>query len=259
MPEYFSELIKNSRFSPFDEKFHQKKAEKIILILVEELNEKTKEAKCLDIGCSSGIITNYLADYFQKVIGVDIDEKALMFARKKYHKNNLEFKNLDVLKKPLPNESFDVIICNQIYEHVDNANLLINNIYHMLKPGGICFFGAANKIAALFECHYQGLPFVAWMPKKIADLMVKVFRGKESYDVKFLSYFTLRKLVKDFILKDYTFEIIKNPGKYKAEDVIKNKSFFTKIPLFILKFFTPLIPSYVWILKKKPNKQTWKS
>ena len=37
--------------------------------------------RLLDIGCSSGIIAHFLSDWFGQVVGVDIDEEALRFAR----------------------------------------------------------------------------------------------------------------------------------------------------------------------------------
>ena len=40
---------------------------------------------------STGILDNYLADYFAKVVGSDIDEPAISFANNNFKKDNLEF------------------------------------------------------------------------------------------------------------------------------------------------------------------------
>ena len=38
-------------------------------------------SSCLDVGCSSGIITRALAPHFRRVVGVDVDAHALALAR----------------------------------------------------------------------------------------------------------------------------------------------------------------------------------
>ena len=49
---------------------------------------------------------------------------------------------LDIQATGLSDESFDVIICNHVLEHVDDCRVALNEIYRILKPGGsfICSF-----------------------------------------------------------------------------------------------------------------------
>ena len=53
-----------------------KKAKKVIKILQKHLGELSNK-NLLDIGCSSGIMTDYYADFFQEVDALDIDQKAI--------------------------------------------------------------------------------------------------------------------------------------------------------------------------------------
>ena len=56
-----------------------KKAKKVIKILQKHLGELSNK-NLLDIGCSSGIMTDYYADFFQEVDALDIDQKAIEYA-----------------------------------------------------------------------------------------------------------------------------------------------------------------------------------
>ena len=53
---------------------------KKILSVVQDFHPETKSLNCLDIGCSSGIITRFLGDYFSMVMGMDIDQEAIQDA-----------------------------------------------------------------------------------------------------------------------------------------------------------------------------------
>lgn len=49
---------------------------------------------------------------------------------------------LDIQATGLSDESFDVVFCNHVLEHVDDFRVALNEIYRILKPGGsyICSF-----------------------------------------------------------------------------------------------------------------------
>jgi len=60
----------------FDQVSRINKAKKIVAILKDSRGRLSK-LNCLDVGCSSGIITNFLGGYFAKVIGADVDNLAI--------------------------------------------------------------------------------------------------------------------------------------------------------------------------------------
>lgn len=43
---------------------------------------------------------------------------------------------MDIHRMPFENESFDVVLCNHVLEHVDDDALAMSEIYRVLKPGG---------------------------------------------------------------------------------------------------------------------------
>ena len=60
----------------------------------------------------------------------------------------------------------------------------------------------------------------------------------------------LKKLVSDFEIVDYTLEVIKNPSRYFADDMLKDKTIKYYMYNLIAKIFYFMIPTYIWILKK---------
>jgi 2-polyprenyl-3-methyl-5-hydroxy-6-metoxy-1,4-benzoquinol methylase len=45
-------------------------------------NKDLKNFICLDIGCSAGLVTNYISKNFKKTTGIDTDESAIRSAKK---------------------------------------------------------------------------------------------------------------------------------------------------------------------------------
>ena len=217
----------------------------IVGVLKAHLGE-TGKLNCLDIGCSRGVITDKLADRFGRVTGIDVDERALRMAKRDFKKRNLTFIYMDASDLKFRNDSFDVVIANQLYEFVEDDKKVFKEIRRVLRPGGVCFFGARNKYA-IMEAQYS-LPFLSWLPKKISDLIVKGRGSGSEFIGRYRSYWGLRQLVKDFRVHDYTLKILKNPARFNFTKLNKYKFIFGLLPMPIVY---PFIPNYIWILEKR--------
>ena len=133
---------------------------------------------CLDIGCSSGVIASSLEDHFSRVIGIDIDQEAIQYARVHHASSRVQFLIGDAMAIPFREKAIDLVICNHIYEHVPDAKQLMEEIYRVLKKGGVCYFAAGNR-RMILEGHYH-LPFLSWLPKPMAHLYLK-WSGKGNF------------------------------------------------------------------------------
>ena len=60
---------------------------------------------------------------------------------------------LDIQKTDLPDESYDVIVCNHVLEHVDDFRAALKEMYRVLRPGGsfICSFPMDPNVELLDE------------------------------------------------------------------------------------------------------------
>ncbi|MEK7497830.1 MAG: glycosyltransferase [Patescibacteria group bacterium] len=246
----FLNIIKNPFYSQslpsiLNKKERMKKAKQIYNVLKFHLGE-TVSLKCLDVGCSDGTISNYLSGHFKKTVGIDVDSVALSLASESYQGKNLKFIEMPAEKIAFPSNYFDVVIANQIYEFVKDDNKTVSEIYRVLKKGGVCFFGARNKYA-LVEAQYN-LPFLSFLPKKLADLVVKITGKGESFIGNYRSYLGLINLIKGFKIHDYTTKILLNPLKYGYKSLAKFGILGRILPLELFYF---LIPNYIWILEKE--------
>ena len=226
----------------------EKKAKTMIAVLSHFLQKDLSLLSLLDVGASTGIIDNYLSNYFKNVTGIDIDEKAIEFAKNKYKKDNMNFFVDDAMRLSFSDSTFDVVVCSQIYEHVPDAGKLMSEIYRVLKSGGICYFAAGNRFD--IKEHHYNLPFLSVIPKPISHLYLRIAgRGKFYYE-KHLSFWGLKKLVMDFELYDYTKNLIETPDLFNIEYMLKPNSIKNKIAKIIINYAYWLCPGYIWILKK---------
>ena len=126
--------------------------------------------------------------------------------------------------------------------------MMMDEIYRVLKPGGVCYFAAGNRLN-IMEPHYH-LPFLSMFPRPLAHMYVK-WSGKGSlYYEKHLSYWALKRLVHRFEIIDYTRSIIENPHRFSADYMLKTGAMKTRLAGWIVKYAFWLCPSYVWLLKK---------
>lgn len=239
--------ISESVESMYDSQKRILKAKKTINILKDYFKE-TKEYNLLDIGCSTGIMTNEYSKHFKEVIGIDLDKKATSFAQKNFQKKGLTFICKPIEENSFEENFFDVITCSHIYEHVPDDKILLDKIFKLLKPGGICYFAAGNKFQVI-EPHYK-LPFLSYFPKNLANLYVRLFTKEKKYYENHKSYRDLKTLVSKFEIIDYTLEVINNPSKYSAENMIKKGTVTYYLINLIAKNFYFMIPTYIWLLKK---------
>ena len=233
--------------SVFDSNDRINKAKKTISVLVDYLSH-TSDLILLDIGSSTGIMTNEYATYFREVVGIDIDSKAVKYANDNFKKKNISFINLPIEETDFKPASFDVITCSHIYEHVPSDHVLMENIYKLLKPGGICYFAAGNKYK-IIETHYN-LPFLSYFPKKIANFYIRIFTNHKEYYENLKSLGQLKKLVYRFEIIDYTLKILQKPSKFSANDMIRENTLKYLLVNFLSRIGYFIIPTYVWILKK---------
>lgn len=209
--------------------------------------KNTKKSTCLDIGCSTGIVTYLLSRNFDKTIGIDVDKDAVKIANHDYHKKKLIYKVMDAERTTFKDNYFDSIIINQGYECVDNQSLLAKEMYRILKPGGICLVGARNKIS--FVESITRIPLIHFLPEKVAEKITRMF-GKNYYHGNYLTLFGLYKLFHKFEIQNITSNIIINSKKYKFVDIMKYSSIIRFIPKVIIDLMMVFVPNYFLLLRK---------
>ncbi|MFC2040945.1 class I SAM-dependent methyltransferase [Chloroflexota bacterium] len=103
--------------------------------------------KILEIGCSSGYFTRRLLDKAQEVHGIDINEKHIQMARSKYPE--IDFRVSTATHLPYEDNLFDVLVMLEVYEHIEDERKVIEEIFRVLKPGGVLILSTPNR--GIFE------------------------------------------------------------------------------------------------------------
>lgn len=226
------------------------KAKKIIACL-EYLDKDLQEREVLEIGCGSGIISYEISRRVKRMTAGDITDETLKNTMESRGMGELPFQFVicDGASLPFRNCSFDIVVCNYVFEHVMYQQKLVSEIYRVLKSEGLCYITTANRLWPI-EPHTR-LPFLSYLPKPIADKYVRRFRGLDEYDIALPTYWGLRRILSNRFDKviDLTPLIIKHPQKFYLTNEIPKPfgSIFKRIPLQILQMFLPFSPGWVTI------------
>ncbi|MBI4351435.1 MAG: class I SAM-dependent methyltransferase [Elusimicrobia bacterium] len=231
-----------------DSSKREQKGRKILSVLSDHYGGALGGLELLDIGCSMGFIANLLASEFGKVVGADIDIRAVEHAKASFKAGNLAFVAQDGIGLEFADASFDVVVCNHVYEHVPDRAKLFSEIRRVLKPGGVCYLAAANRLGFL-EPHHR-LPLLSWLPKPLAHVYVRLAGTGDSYYETLLTLGGIRDMVRGFEVVDYTRKILRDPVGFSATEMVAPGSFAQAAALFVFNYLYWLMPTYIWLLKK---------
>ena len=235
--------------SMYDKEARKRKANTMIRVLSHNFGEENiAQMSLLDVGSSTGIIDNYLSRAFAEVTGIDIDTRAVEHAKKAFANESLHFCTGDAMSLDFPENSFDVVICSQIYEHVPDARQMMDQIFRVLKPEGVCYFAAGNRLS--IEEHHYKLPFLSVIPRPLGHLYLRMAGKGKYYYEKHLSYWGLQSLVASFDIIDYTGKVISDPEGFDVAYMLEPGSRKQKLAQFIVQRLYWLCPGYIWLLKK---------
>ncbi len=108
-------------------------------------NDYVRGKIVLDIASGEGYGTNLLSNTASFVYGVDIDDKAVIGAREKYNKKNIEFIKGSTNKIPLKTNSVDVVVSFETIEHHDHHEKMMEEIQRVLTTNGIVIISTPDK------------------------------------------------------------------------------------------------------------------
>jgi 2-polyprenyl-6-hydroxyphenyl methylase/3-demethylubiquinone-9 3-methyltransferase len=104
--------------------------------------------RVLDVGCGGGILSEAMASRGAQVTGIDLGEKALKVAQLHKLESGAEVDyrlvSVETLAQEQP-ESFDVVTCMEMLEHVPDPSAIIRACAGLVKPGGRVFFSTLNR------------------------------------------------------------------------------------------------------------------
>lgn len=100
----------------------------------------------LDAGCGTGISLSWLRRYSapKEVVGIDVSEHALAFCRGRGHDHVAEASVEDL---PYDDASFDLIVCNDVIQHLRDDRQALREFHRVLRPNGVLNVRTNCKLA----------------------------------------------------------------------------------------------------------------
>jgi SAM-dependent methyltransferase len=216
---------------------------KIVRILQREIPNPAG-AVIADIGCSEGHITESLAEAFPNVVGLDIDYPSSWTG-------GFAFVQANACSLPLASESMDGIVVNHILEHAASPSSVLDEVWRVLKPDGVCYLAVPNRFWPL-EPHYR-LWLLSWLPRWLAHRYVRLAGRGTRYPEQLPSYWSIRQLTSRFSVEDLTPALLKDPERFFPDDpaLLAQARKIQWLPLWLVKILVPAAPSWVLILRKE--------
>jgi 2-polyprenyl-3-methyl-5-hydroxy-6-metoxy-1,4-benzoquinol methylase len=233
-----------------------RKAQAILRTLIASCGDDITRGSWIDIGCGSGGIAAALAPSARQIAGFDPEPWPNWASMAAQH-SNLSFTaaGFDNEQLPLPENAVDVVICNQVYEHVARPEQLIRNIHRVLKPGGVCYFAGPNLLWPI-EPHVFW-PVVHWLPRQQAQLLMRLFGSgqAEHLDAYSKAHWTLARWFKRAGFQVFNLLRVRVVAEFESSDRRFVRCIAWVVPDMVYKLLTPFSPGFVYLLVKPVRHQ----
>ncbi|WP_299250002.1 class I SAM-dependent methyltransferase [uncultured Cytophaga sp.] len=192
-----------------------------------ELSKSIKFDSVLEVGCGEGSILDWLSkwNFSQNLNGIEISESGIEIIKNKNIKNLKELLLFDGYKIPFPDNSFDLVICSHVLEHVEHERVLLREIMRVSK----------------YQIFEVPIDFSFSVDKKINHFM--------SYG--HINIYT-PGLFK-FLLKSENFDVIKEKFYLYNDDVLKMMCANKKSEYVKIKFKYVILKLIPYLMRIKPS------
>jgi len=102
--------------------------------------------RVLDAGCGSGYGADVLAREAREILGIDIADDAIDYARQHYRAHNVRFERASCLEIPAPDASFDLVVAFEIIEHLTEWRAFLREVRRVLAPAGQFLVSTPNQL-----------------------------------------------------------------------------------------------------------------
>jgi len=119
--------------------------------------------RLVDIGCGGGLLTEAMAWRGANVTGIDMGEAPLSVARIHQLESQLDIRYLQTTAETLASEepeSFEVVTCLEMLEHVPDPASVIQACADLAKPGANLYFSTINRNPKAFVFAIVGAEYV---------------------------------------------------------------------------------------------------
>lgn len=128
-----------------------------------------KDLNILDVGCGGGLLAEPLKRLGAKVTAIDASSKAIKVAKDHAKGSGLNIEYLNTTVETLK-KKFDVVLCLEVIEHVDDTHDFVKRCLKLLKPNGLIFFSTINRTIKSYLFAIAGAEYIMrYLPRGTHD------------------------------------------------------------------------------------------
>lgn len=129
---------------------------------IQKYAAKLSRAKGIEYGPGSGIYLPVLCGFCDEVIACDIEPAYLDGIRPLIGGlSNLRVMVDDIQASTFSDDTFSLILCSEVLEHVPNPEQALQTLYRILRPGGIAIVTTPQRYSLMeLACKFAFLPVV---------------------------------------------------------------------------------------------------
>jgi 2-polyprenyl-6-hydroxyphenyl methylase/3-demethylubiquinone-9 3-methyltransferase len=166
-----------------------------------------KGLTALDVGCGGGILSESLARAGARTLGIDLADASIRVGRQHAADTGLDVEYRTIAAEDLAKErpeSFDLVCCMEMLEHVPDPALTIEACAKLVKPGGSVVFSTINRNLKSYALMIVGAEYMLRLLPRGTHEYAKFIRpseldrwarnaGLEALDISGLRYDPLLK------------------------------------------------------------------
>lgn len=113
----------------------------------------TSTLRAMEYGPGSGIYLPLLARYFTEVLAADVEEAYLSGIRSAASEvPGMKLVVDDVQDSAFPENSFDLVLCSEVLEHVPRPDRALQTLHRILRPSGIAVVTTPQRYSLMELC-----------------------------------------------------------------------------------------------------------
>ena len=214
-------------------------------------------SKVLEIGCGTGYVLKGLQETFSnyELVGSEIHLEGIKFAKERLP--NVNFIQLDATKIPFENQ-YDAIGAFDVLEHIDEDELVMQQVHKALKDGGLFFISVPQ-----YQWMWSINDDIAYHKRRYSRKELKEKLSNSGFEVIYISSFVFMlfpfmyfsRLFKANKSNEITDEIIIKEMNELQLNPLLNKLFtlFMSIDVFFIRYkiSLPFGGSLISVARKK--------
>lgn len=161
----------------------------------------TKEMRCMDFGCGTGLVGLALAGEVAQLVGFDSSAGMLEVFQQKA--KNMKCANVIPQQGELLatgfDEPFDLVISSMTLHHIEDVSSILEKLHSILKSGGLIAIGDLDKEDGSFHQEGSGEKHHGFDRDELSQLL----KNSGFSNIKFETVHTITKLSKEGALQDY--------------------------------------------------------